>query len=187
MRAKFTEQLVAKTRALVQGDPLEPATEQGALVSQLHLDKVLGCLALAKSEGGRVLTGGERARLEGRCAEGFFVQPTLIDGLHAHTRTNQEEIFGPVATLLPFRTDAEAIELANSTRYGLAASVLTRDLKRAHLVAQRLESGIVWINCWMVRDLRTPFGGVKESGLGREGGNEAMRFFTEAKNVTVAL
>src|SRR5438552_9747953 len=181
------DELVERVRALEVGDPLDPATEQGALVSRQHLDKVLGCLAVAKQEGGRVLCGGGRAKVDGRCANGFFVQPTLIEGLGPACRTNQEEIFGPVATLLPFDSAEEAVQLANSTRYGLAASLWTRDLSRGHRVSAQLHSGIVWVNCWMFRDLRTPFGGVKESGVGREGGMDALRFFTEPKNVCVKL
>jgi aminomuconate-semialdehyde/2-hydroxymuconate-6-semialdehyde dehydrogenase len=185
--AQVRDALVERVRALRVGDPLEPATEQGALVSRQHFDKVMGCLAVARGEGARVLCGGERASVKGRCAGGFFVQPTLLEGLGPGCRTNQEEIFGPVATLLPFEGAEEAVQLANSTRYGLAASLWTRDLSRAHKVAARLHSGIVWVNCWMLRDLRTPFGGVKESGVGREGGMDALRFFTEPKNVCVKL
>jgi len=181
------DELVERVRALRVGDPLQADTEQGALVSRQHFDKVMGCLAVARQEGGRVLCGGGRASVPGRCAGGFFVQPTLIEGLGPSCRTNQEEIFGPVATLLPFDGADEAVRLANSTRYGLAASLWTRDLSRAHRVGAQLHSGIVWVNCWMLRDLRTPFGGVKESGVGREGGMDALRFFTEPKNVCVKL
>ncbi|HKB75447.1 MAG TPA: aldehyde dehydrogenase [Myxococcales bacterium] len=181
------ERLVAQARALRIGDPLDPATEQGSLVSRQHFEKVMGCLELARQEGGRVLCGGKRARVEGRCRDGWFVEPTIIEGLGPSCRTNQEEIFGPVATLQPFDEVDEAVQLANSTRYGLSASLWTRDLSRAHRVAARLQSGIVWVNCWMFRDLRTPFGGVKESGVGREGGFEALRFFSEPKNVCVKL
>jgi len=181
------DQLVARVRSLRVGDPLDPATEQGALVSRQHFDKVMGCLRVAREEGARVLCGGDRATMNGRCSGGFFVQPTLLEGLGPACRTNQEEIFGPVATLLPFEDAEEAVRLANSTRYGLAASLWTRDLSRAHRVSARLQSGIVWVNCWMLRDLRTPFGGVKESGVGREGGMDALRFFTEPKNVCVKL
>ncbi len=185
--ARVRDDLVERVRALRVGDPLDPSTEQGSLVSRQHFDKVMGCLALARDEGGRILCGGGRARVEGRCAGGWFVQPTLVEGLGPGCRTNQEEIFGPVATLQPFDSVDEAVDLANSTRYGLAASVWTRDLSRAHKVSARLHSGIIWVNCWMLRDLRTPFGGVKESGMGREGGQEALRFFTEPKNVCVKL
>src|SRR5712672_2133386 len=181
------ERLVEHARALRIGDPLDPATEQGSLVSRQHFEKVMGCLELAQQEGGRVLCGGKRARVEGRCRDGWFVEPTVIEGLGPSCRTNQEEIFGPVATLQPFDGVDEAVQLANATRYGLSASLWTRDLSRAHRVAARLQSGIVWVNCWMFRDLRTPFGGVKESGVGREGGFDALRFFTESKNVCVKL
>jgi aminomuconate-semialdehyde/2-hydroxymuconate-6-semialdehyde dehydrogenase len=184
---RVRDELVALVSALRVGDPLEPSTEQGALVSRQHFDKVLGCLEVARQEGGRILCGGGRARVEGRCASGFFVQPTLIEGLGPSCRTNQEEIFGPVATLLPFDSTEEAVQLANSTRYGLSASLWTRDLSRGHRVSAQLHCGIVWVNCWMLRDLRTPFGGVKDSGVGREGGMEALRFFTEPKNVCVKL
>jgi aminomuconate-semialdehyde/2-hydroxymuconate-6-semialdehyde dehydrogenase len=185
--ARVRDELVERVRALKVGDPLDPATDQGALVSRQHFEKVLGCLEVARQEGGRILCGGSRARVAGRCANGWFIEPTLIEGLGPECRTNQEEIFGPVATLLPFDSVDEAVDLANATRYGLSASLWTRDLSRAHRVAARLQSGIIWVNCWLLRDLRTPFGGVKESGMGREGGQDALRFFTEPKNICVKL
>ncbi|QDE66360.1 aldehyde dehydrogenase [Myxococcus xanthus] len=184
---RFKEALVTRTRALKVGDPLEAGTDQGALVSQPHFDKVLGYVSLAKQEGGRILTGGQRANVPGRCRNGWFVEPTLIEGLDAGCRTNQEEIFGPVASIMPFDSEDEVLAWANSTKYGLAASVWTQDVKRAHRFASRLHSGIVWVNTWMLRDLRTPFGGVKDSGVGREGGWDALRFFTEPKNVCIKL
>jgi aminomuconate-semialdehyde/2-hydroxymuconate-6-semialdehyde dehydrogenase len=185
--SQVRDALVERVRALRVGDPLDPQTEQGALVSRQHFDKVMGCLQVAREEGGRILCGGARASVPGRCAGGFFVQPTLIEGLDPLCRTNQEEIFGPVATLLPFEDAGEAVRIANSTRYGLAASLWTRDLSRAHRISAQLHSGIVWVNCWMLRDLRTPFGGMKDSGVGREGGMDVLRFFTEPKNVCVRL
>jgi len=184
---QFKNALVEKVRALRVGDPDDAASDLGAIVSQAHFDKVMGHIALAREEGGRVLCGGEAIKLDGRCKDGWFIAPTVIEGLDAQCHTNQEEIFGPVATLIPFDGDDEAIALANATRYGLAASVWTSNLARAHRVSARLESGIVWINCWLKRDLRTPFGGVKDSGVGREGGVEALRFFTEPKNICIAL
>jgi aminomuconate-semialdehyde/2-hydroxymuconate-6-semialdehyde dehydrogenase len=184
---KFKSAFVDKVRALRVGDPQDANSDLGALVSRAHFDKVAGHIALARDEGGRLLCGGNPVKLEGRCAEGWFIAPTVIEGLGPRSRTNQDEIFGPVVTLLPFDNEGEALALANATAYGLAASVWTTNLARAHRVAARLESGIVWINCWMRRDLRTPFGGVKQSGVGREGGVEALRFFTEPKNVCIEL
>ena len=123
----------------------------------------------------------------GRCESGYFISPAVVEGLDPFCRTNQEEIFGPVVTLIPFKTEDQAVEWANCTPYGLAATIWTQDLSRAHRVADQVESGIIWINCWMVRDLRTPFGGMKQSGLGREGGWEALRFFTEPKNICLKI
>jgi aminomuconate-semialdehyde/2-hydroxymuconate-6-semialdehyde dehydrogenase len=184
---EFRDAFVERVRALRVGDPLDPATQQGPLVSQAHMDKVLGYLDLARAEGGRVLCGGQRRRPEGRCEDGWFVAPTVIEGLGPDARTNREEIFGPVVTLQPFDDEAHAIALANATDYGLANSLWTSDLRRAHRVAAAIETGIVWVNTWLTRDLRTPFGGVKQSGLGREGGLDAMRFFTDSKNICIDL
>lgn len=182
---RFRDDFVNRAVALKLGDPLNEDTQQGALVSEPHLAKVLSYIELARQEGGRILTGGQRVTVPGRCEHGYFVAPTVIEGLSADCRVNQEEIFGPVATLIPFDTEEEALDLANGVRYGLAASLWSADLKRCHRVARQLEAGVVWVNCWLLRDLRTPFGGVKDSGVGREGGLEAMRFFTEAKNVCI--
>jgi aminomuconate-semialdehyde/2-hydroxymuconate-6-semialdehyde dehydrogenase len=184
---RFVEEFVKRTKSLVVGDPLDAKTNLGALVSEAHLNKVLSYIELAKQEGGIILTGGKRIKINGRCEDGYFVEPTVITGLNHLCRTNQEEIFGPVVTILPFDTEEEAVMMANSTHYGLAATIWTENLSRAHRVAQQVKSGIIWINCWLLRDLRTPFGGVKQSGVGREGGWEAMKFFTEAKNVCVKV
>ncbi len=181
----FKEKFLAKVNALVVGDPMLAASNVGAVVSKAHYHKILDCISVAKEEGGTILTGGHSLPMTGSCANGYFVAPTVIEGLPQNCRTNMEEIFGPVVTLQTFETEAEALELANGTEYGLSATVWTNDLKRAHRMANDLEAGIVWINTWMLRDLRTPFGGVKHSGVGREGGWEAMRFFTEAKNVVI--
>jgi aminomuconate-semialdehyde/2-hydroxymuconate-6-semialdehyde dehydrogenase len=185
---RFLEQFVERTKKLRIGDPLQEATEQGAIVSSQHLHKIQSYLALAREEGGTICCGGRRpSDLPSRCAGGYFLQPAVITGLDPMCRTNQEEIFGPVVTIQPFVDERQVIEWANSTRYGLASSVWTRDLERAHRVAAQIETGTVWINCWLLRDLRVPFGGMKDSGLGREGGEEALRFFTEPKNVCVKM
>lgn len=182
---KFKVALVEKIEKLRIGDPLDEKTQHGALVSKPHMEKVLSYIELAQQEGGSVVSGGSQVEIEGRCKDGYFVAPTIIEGLPLNCRTNQEEIFGPVCTLQPFDTEAEVIELANGTEYGLATSVWSNDIKRCHRLSKELDFGIVWLNTWLLRDLRTPFGGVKSSGMGREGGHEAMRFFTEPKNVCV--
>jgi len=182
---RFVDALTEQVKQLKIGDPLDPQTQFGALVSEDHMKKVLGYIDLARQEGGTVLTGGEQIRLEGRCADGYFVAPTIIAGLSNQCRTNQEEIFGPVCTVQAFDNDDEALLMANDSDYGLACSLWSRDINRCHRLAQQINTGIVWINCWLLRDLRTPFGGMKASGSGREGGLEAMRFFTEAKNVCI--
>ncbi len=182
---KFRDAFVEKVKKMKVSNPLDPEVKVGAVVSEPHMNKVLSYVDLAREEGGTVLCGGERVVLDGEYANGYYLSPTVIEGLEYTCRTNQEEIFGPVVTLTPFETEEEVLTMANSTNYGLAATVWTESLNRAHRVAQNLESGIVWINCWLVRDLRTPFGGVKNSGVGREGGFEALRFFTEPKNICV--
>ena len=179
---------VELVKSLKVGDPLDPATEFGAVTSKQHFEKVMNYIELAKREGGTIVCGGGRPKhLPERCRNGYFIEPTVIAGLGPNCRTNQEEIFGPVVTIAPFANDAEAIAMANGVEYGLSASVWTSDLDRAHRIAAQLHSGTVWINCWLLRDLRVPFGGMKASGVGREGGEEAIRFFTEPKNVCVAV
>lgn len=183
--SKFKEAFLEKVQRLSVGDPMLEASRQGAIVSKVHYDKILRCIETARKEGATVLIGGHSVQPNGRCENGYFIQPTVLEGLGPNCQTNQEEIFGPVVTLQTFETEAEALELANATSYGLAATVWTSDLSRAHRLSAKLEAGIVWVNCWLQRDLRTPFGGVKNSGVGREGGWEALRFFTEPKNVCI--
>jgi aminomuconate-semialdehyde/2-hydroxymuconate-6-semialdehyde dehydrogenase len=184
---KFKEALIQEVKQLKVGNPLDKDTKVGAIVSQMHYDKVLSYLQLAKEEGGTILTGGEAIHLEGDLKNGWYIAPTIIENLQYDCRTNTEEIFGPVVTITPFDTEEEALQMANCTEYGLASVIWTQDITRAHNMAAQIQSGIVWINCWLLRDLRTPFGGVKQSGVGREGGWEAMKFFTEPKNVCVKL
>ena len=184
---RFKSDFVARADALKIGDPLDEETGLGAVVSEPHMQKILSYIELAVEEGGNVLAGGKRVELDGRCSGGYFVEPTIIEDLTCGCRTNQEEIFGPVVTIMPFDTEDEVLGYANSVKYGLSATVWTENLSRAHRVAAKLESGIVWVNCWLLRDLRTPFGGVKDSGIGREGGFEALKFFTEEKNVCIKM
>lgn len=184
---KFKADFVSRVQQLKVGDPAAADTNIGAVVSETHYNKILSYIALAQEEGGQILCGGHPVRMEGEKAGGWYIAPTVIEGLSPLCRTNQEEIFGPVVSIQPFDTESEAVTLANSTDYGLAAVIWTNHLQQAHRVGGMVQSGIVWINCWLERDLRTPFGGVKNSGVGREGGWDAMRFFTEAKNICVKL
>ena len=182
---KFKEAFVTKVSKSKVSFPSDPEAKLGAIVSESHMEKILSYIELAKEEGGTILTGGKRVHLAAPHDQGYYIEPTIIEGLTYDCRTNQEEIFGPVVTITPFDTEDEALMMANSTMYGLAGTIWTSNLNRAHRVADQLQSGIVWVNAWLVRDLRTPFGGVKASGVGREGGWEALRFFTEAKNIFI--
>ncbi|MFM9004069.1 MAG: aldehyde dehydrogenase, partial [Flavobacteriales bacterium] len=184
---RFVTDFTAKVAAMKVGDPLLDDTKTGAVVSEAHMKKILSYIDLAHGEGGHIQCGGKQAIVDGRCAGGYFIEPTVITGLGPDCRTNREEIFGPVVTIQKFSDEDHALQLANATEYGLAASLWTSDVTRAHRFSARLESGIVWVNTWLLRDLRTPFGGVKHSGVGREGGWEALRFFTEPQNVCIEL
>jgi len=182
---QFKKDFVARVKNLKVGDPNNKDSKMGAVVSKAHQEKVLSYVTLAQEEGGTVLAGGKALVIEGRCKEGYFIAPTVIEGLDYNCRTNQEEIFGPVVTIMPFDTEEEVLMYANSVQYGLAATLWTSNVSRATRMAQQLHAGIVWVNCWLLRDLRTPFGGVKASGVGREGGFHALDFFTEPKNVCI--
>lgn len=181
---RFKKDFIAKTQALKIGNPFDKQTDIGALVSKPHLEKVRSYIRLAQEEGGKILTGGNTVHPEGY-ENGYYLEPTVIELHDAYCRVNQEEIFGPVVTLIPFETEEEVIKMANSVVYGLSATVWTSNLDRSLRMSKALEAGIVWVNTWLNRDLRTPFGGVKNSGIGREGGFEALAFFTEPKNVCI--
>jgi aminomuconate-semialdehyde/2-hydroxymuconate-6-semialdehyde dehydrogenase len=183
----FIDRFLEKASQLRLGDPLEATTDQGAIVNKGQLDKVKFYVDLAQKEGGKISLGGSAPEAPNeRCRDGYFFQPTVVTDLPVSCRTNREEIFGPVVTITPFDNEDEVIGYANDTDYGLASSVWTQNLNRAHRVAEKIHTGTVWVNCWLVRDLRVPFGGMKASGVGREGGEEALRFFTEAKNICIA-
>ena len=184
---KFKKIFIEKTEKLKVGNPKNENSNLGAIISKEHLDKILKSIESAKHEGGKILTGGHRIRLEGHLSKGYYILPTVIEGLKYTSKTNQEEIFGPVVSLIPFESESEVIKMANSTKYGLSASIFTNDVSRAHRVAANIDAGIVWINTWMLRDLRIPFGGMKSSGLGREGGFKSLEFFTEPKNVCIKI
>ncbi|MFT6050259.1 MAG: aminomuconate-semialdehyde/2-hydroxymuconate-6-semialdehyde dehydrogenase, partial [Patiriisocius sp.] len=182
---KFKKDFVANVSVMKVGDPFDSGTHLGALVSQPHLEKVISYIEIAKEEGGKVLCGGEKVNVAGK-EGGYYLAPTVIEIPNNKCRVNQEEIFGPVVTLIAFKTEVEAIAMANDVKYGLSATLWTKDVDRTMRLSKKLEAGIVWVNTWLNRDLRTPFGGMKESGVGREGGFEALRFFTESKNVCIS-
>ena len=181
---KFKKDFVQKVSQLKVGNPSEENTNIGALVSKEHLEKVKDYIDLAKNEDGKILFGGNKVEVED-CEKGYYLQPTIIEVKSNKCRLNQEEIFGPVVTIMSFKTDEEALQLANDTKYGLSATLWTNNLNRTMQFSKQLHTGIVWVNTWMLRDLRTPFGGQKDSGVGREGGFEALRFFTEPKNICI--
>ena len=186
---KFKADFTSIVDKMTVGNPLDESIkiDQGAIVSEMHYNKVLNAIQRAREEGGTILSGGSKVVLDGELENGFYIRPTIIEGLGPETRTNQEEIFGPVVTLQKFSTKEEALALANASKYGLASVIWSRNTDHIHFLSQGLESGIVWINCWLVRDLRTPFGGIKQSGIGREGGWDAMKFFTEVKSITQVI
>lgn len=181
---RFKTDFISKVKELRIGHPSEATTNIGALVSKSHLEKVLGYIDIAKAENGTILCGGNRVLLQDY-EHGYYLEPTVIEVPSNDCRINQEEIFGPVVTLMPFEKEQDVLEMANQVTYGLSATLWTNDLKRTMRMSSQLQVGIVWVNTWMMRDLRTPFGGIKASGVGREGGFEALRFFTEAKNICI--
>ena len=184
---RFKKDFIGKVNKLIVGDPKDHESNLGAVSSKNHFKKIINYIELAEKEGGNILLGGKPVKLNGRCKKGWFIEPTIIEGLTNTAKTNQEEIFGPVVTLIPFNDEVDAIQIANESDYGLSATIWTEDKERATRVSNQVEAGVIWVNCWLVRDLRTPFGGMKQSGMGREGGSEALRFFTEQKNVCTSI
>ena len=184
---KFKKDLIARTKNLIIGDPKKRETEFGAISSKQHFEKIMTYIKMAKQQGGKIIAGGNPILLNGRCKDGYFIEPTIIESLDNDSIINQDEIFGPVITLQKFNSEKDAILLANNSNYGLSATVWSNDDKQANRIASKIDAGVIWINCWLVRDLRTPFGGVKQSGLGREGGSYALDFFTETKNICRSL
>tara|TARA_B100000959_G_scaffold73788_3_gene78389 strand:+ start:4691 stop:6133 length:1443 start_codon:yes stop_codon:yes gene_type:complete len=180
---RFKKDFCSQVSNLIIGDPMDIDTQFGAISSEEHFLKINNYIELARQEGASILTGGTAEKLNGRCSDGWFIKPTIIEGLDQSSRLNQEEIFGPVVTLQPFDSEYDAIEMANNTEYGLSATIWTEDLDKGRRISRNIEAGVIWINCWLLRDLRTPFGGMKSSGLGREGGDDAIKFFTEQKNI----
>ena len=184
---KFKKALLEKVSKLKVGDPQDDGIDLGAVVSEEHMNKVLSKITQAKKIGGNILTGGNRKLIEGDLLNGYYIEPTVIENLPFDCEVNQEEIFGPVLTLIPFKDEEEVINMANSTKYGLSASIFTENISKGHRVAAAIKSGVVWINTWLLRDLRIPFGGMKQSGVGREGGFKSLQFFTEPKNVCIKI
>ena len=183
MYDQFKIDFIEKVKNLRIGDPNNFDTEYGAITSLEHFDKIMNYISLAKKSSGTVLIGGNSVKIDGRCDGGWFIEPTIIEGLSNLNKINKDEIFGPVVTLQKFTTEEEAINLANETDYGLSATIWSKDKIKANRVADQIDAGIIWINSWLIRDLRTPFGGMKQSGLGREGGEDVLLFFTETKNI----
>ncbi|MEE2953830.1 MAG: aldehyde dehydrogenase [Bacteroidota bacterium] len=184
---KFKQEFILKSKELIVGDPKDDKSNLGAVVSRAHMDKILSRIEEAKKGGGTILLGGKRKMLKGKCNNGYYIEPTIIEGLDYNCETNKQEIFGPVVTITPFETEEEVVMMANSTKYGLSASIFTENISRGHRMARVIDSGVVWINTWLLRDLRIPFGGMKNSGVGREGGFKSLQFFTEEKNVCIKL
>ena len=184
---KFKSVFVKRASMLIVGSPKDSKSNLGAIVSKEHLNSILSKIDIAKKEGGSILCGGVQVSLPGELSNGYYLSPTVIEGTKSSDTINQEEVFGPVVTIMPFKTEKEAIELCNNTKYGLSASIFTQNISRAHRVSAKLDAGVIWVNSWLVRDLRIPFGGMKSSGVGREGGFSSLEFFTETKNVCIKV